>query len=433
MALGERLKNAWNAFSGKDLPYQSTSTTMSYGSSRRTDRLPGSRRGAEKTLAVAVYTRIAIDAAAIPIRHVRLDENDRYIYEMDSPLNECFKYKANIDETGTSFIQNAVETLLDEGSIAIVPTETDKDPRLFGSYDIYTLRVGHIKEWFADRVKVEVYNEKTGEKKELMLLKRNTAIVYNPFYSVMNEPNSTGQRLIRKLALLDAIDEQSGSGKLDLIIKLPYSIRSKAREDQAKNRKEAIESQLTGKLGIAYIDSTEQVIQLNRPVENNLMKQVEYLQTLLYSQLGITQAILDGSAKEEEMNNYYQRTISPILSALTEAMMVTFLSKTAITQKQSIKFFRDPFKLIPVGSLADLADKLTRNEIMSSNEIRQKVGMAPAEDPKADELVNSNIRQPELQNGGYEEYPPEEYPPEEYPPEEYPPEEYPPDDQYQNY
>lgn len=396
MALGERLKSAWDAFSKKE-PESTASTVIGYGSSRRIDRRPVSRKS-EKSIAVAVYTRIAIDVAAIPIRHVRLDDEDRYSYEIDSPLNECFKYRANVDETGTSFIQDAVEALLDDGTIAIVPTEIDESKN-----DIYSLRIGRITEWYADRVKIDVYNENTGRRVERMFYKNDVAIVYNPFYSVMNEPNSTGQRLIRKLSLLDAIDEQSGSGKLDLIIQLPYSIRSKAREEQAANRKKAIEDQLhDSPYGIAYIDSTEHVTQLNRPVDNNLMKQIEYLQTLLYSQLGITQAILDGSAKEEEMNNYYQRTISPIISAITEAMEIKFLTKTAITQKQAIRAFRDPFKLIPVSALADIVDKFARNEVMSSNEFRQKMGMKPDDNPKSDELINSNIRQPEYQNSAEE-------------------------------
>ena len=394
MGLGERVRKAWNAFTTNRDPtgYYATGV-FETSSTMRPDRAVRSRRN-ERSIVGPVYTRISIDAAAIPIRHVQLDKNGQYKEERTSSLNDCLKYSANIDQTGTDFIQDVVESMLDEGVIAIVPTDTDKNPYLNPSFDILSMRVGKVVEWFPKKVRIEVYNEEKGEKQTVTMLKEHVAIVYNPFYSIMNEPNSVGQRLIRKLSILDAIDEQSGSGKLDMIIQLPFSIRGEKREEQAKKRKQAIEDQLNGsKYGIAYIDSTEHITQLNRPVDNNLMKQIEFLRDMLYSQLGITQEILNGTAKEEEMNNYYQRIIAPILSAITEEMERKYLTKTAITQGQAIRYFRDPFKLVPVGSLADLADKLIRNTILTPNDMRQKIGMKPATDEGADELRNPNIAQ----------------------------------------
>ena len=401
MNIGERLKNAWNAFTNRDPT--SSEGYYSYGSSSRPDRIIYNRKS-ERSIVGAVYTRIAIDCSEIPIKHVLMDSEGQFKKLMPSKLNRCLTYTANIDQTAKAFFQDAVESLLEEGVIAICPTNTTKDPWINSSYDIYSLRVGKIVEWFPDKVKVEVYDENDGKKKTVTMLKRNVAIIQNPYYSIMNEPNSTGQRLIRKLSILDAIDEQSGSGKLDLIIQLPYSTRSDKRKEQANERRKAIDDQLNGsKYGIAYIDSSEHVTQLNRPVDNNLMKQIEFLVNMLYSQLGITQAILDGSAKEEEMNNYYQRTLTPILNAICEEMERKFLTDTAITQGQGIKFFRNPIKLVAAGSLADMADKLIRNQILTPNEMRQTIGFMPSDDPKADELENPNIKQPgeesEIQNG----------------------------------
>jgi hypothetical protein len=337
-----------------------------------------------------------MDAAQIDIRHVRLDENDRYVEDMDSGLNDCLTVEANIDQTGRAFLQDVYMSIFDEGCIAIVPTDTTLDPRQTESYDILAMRTAKIVEWRPQQVKVYVYNDKTGRKEYVWMNKRNVAIVENPMYSIINEPNSTMQRLVRKLNLLDAIDEQSSSGKMDLIIQLPYVVKSEARREQAEKRRKQIEDQLMNtKYGIAYTDGTERITQLNRPVENNLMNQIEYLTSMLYSQLGITQAILDGSADEKTMLNYYNRTVEPLVSAVVDEMKRKFLSKTARTKKQSIKSFRDPFKLTPVGELAEISDKLTRNEIASSNEVRQIIGWKPSSDPKADQLVNSNISQPE--------------------------------------
>jgi hypothetical protein len=364
-------------------------------------------RGNERSIVVSVYNRIALDVASIDIMHVKLDDNGRFVEEMDTSLNECLTLSANMDQTAKAFIQDAVMSMMDEGCIAIVPVDTTINPNISGSYDINSLRVGQILEWRPQHVKVRIYNDKTGQKEDLLLPKSMVAIIENPLYAVINEPNSTMQRLIRKLNLLDVIDEQSGSGKLDLIIQLPYVIKSEARKQQAENRRKEIEMQLTGsKYGIAYTDGTEKITQLNRPVENNLMKQIEYLTSMLYGQLGITQTILDGTADDKTMLNYYNRTIEPIVSAIVDEMKRKFLTKTARTRKQDIVYFRDPFKLVPVNDLAEIADKLTRNEIATSNEIRQIMGWKPSEDPDADELRNKNLNKnaeeienaPEVQN-----------------------------------
>jgi len=406
ISLGSRLKQAWNAFLNRD---PTNGWNFGRGDTYRPDR-PRLSRGNEKSIITSVYNRIAVDAANIDINHVRLDENDRYISTMDSGLNECLTLSANIDQTGRALIQDAVMSMMDEGCVAIVPVDTTVNPWLSGSFDINSLRTGQILEWHPTTIKVRVYNERTGSKEDVFVPKATTAIIENPFYSIMNEPNSTLQRLIRKLNLLDSIDEQSGSGKMDLIIQLPYIIKTDARKAQAEARRKDIEEQLmSSKYGIAYTDGTERITQLNRPVENNLMKQIEYLTSMLYSQLGITQSILDGTADEKTLLNYYNRTIEPIMSAIVDEMKRKFLTKTARTQKQSILLFRDPFKLVPVGEISEMADKFTRNEIMSSNEIRQIIGMKPSKDPKADELNNSNInkgteqqiepiREEELQN-----------------------------------
>lgn len=393
LAIGSRLKHAWNAFSNNRSPTSYYGPSYSY----RPDRMR-STRGNERSIVTSVYNRIALDAASVAIQHVVLDKNGRFSEVKDSGLNNCLNLEANIDQTGRSFLQDAYMSLLDEGSIAIVPVDTDLDPEDTSGYKIDTLRVGKIVDWYPSAVKVNLYNEKTGRKQDVILPKKMVAIVENPFYAVFNEPNSTMQRLIRKLNLLDAIDEQSASGKLDLIIQLPYTVKSQTRKEQAEERRKNIEDQLYGsKYGVAYIDSTERVTQLNRPIENNLMKQIEYLQNLLFSQLGITQAILDGTADEQAMLNYYNRTVEPIISAIVDEMKRKFLTKTARSQRQSIMFFRDPFKLVPVGQLAEISDKLTRNEIASSNEIRQVIGWKPSSDPKADELRNKNLNQPEVE------------------------------------
>lgn len=390
MGLGTRLQHAWNAFvNNRDPTMQYRDIGASY--SYRPDR-PRLTRGNERSIVTSVYNRIAIDCAAIDIKHVRLDDNERFKEEIDSGLNNCLSIEANIDQSGRAFIQDVVMSMLDEGCVAIIPVETDKDPILTDSYKILSMRTGKILEWYPSHVKIRAYDERTGRKEDIVLPKARVGIVENPLYAVINEPNSTMQRLIRKLCLLDAIDEQSGSGKLDLIIQLPYIIKTEARRQQAENRRKDIEMQLAGsKYGIAYTDGTERITQLNRPVENNLMKQIEYLTQMLYSQLGITQAVLDGTADEQTMLNYYDRTIEPILSAIVDEMKRKFLTKTARSQKQSIEFYRDPFRLVPVNNIADIADKFTRNEILTSNEIRQIIGMKPSDDPKADQLVNSNI------------------------------------------
>ena len=391
MTFGSRLKHAWNAFTSRDptTPYQYMGPSYSV----RPDRIRFTR-GNEKTIVTSVYNRIALDVAAIDIKHVRLDKNGRYVEPINSGLNNCLSLEANIDQTSRAFVQDIVMSLMDEGCVAIVPVDTTSDPNITGAFDITTMRTGKIIEWYPQHIKARVYNELTGEKEDVLLHKSAVGIIENPLYAVINEPNSTNQRLIRKLGLLDAIDEQSSSGKLDLIIQLPYVIKTETRRQQAEARRADIEMQLaSSKYGIAYIDGTEHVTQLNRPVENNLMGQIEYLTSMLYSQLGITQSILDGTADDKTMLNYYNRTIEPIIAAIVDEMERKFLTKTARSQSQSIKYFRDPFKLVPVNDIAEIADKFTRNEIMTSNEIRQIVGMRPHSDPKADQLINSNISQ----------------------------------------
>lgn len=390
-AFTDRLVHAWNAFMNKDPTGRKYTGRGDY---YRPDRIRFSR-GNERSIVTSVYNRISMDAAAIDIRHVRLDEDERYVSDIKSSLNNCLTVEANIDQTARAFRQDVVMSMLDEGCVAIVPVDTTDDPEITGAYDIDSFRTGKITEWHPYWVRVEVYNERTGCKQEISMNKSVISIVENPLFAVMNEPNSTMQRLIRKLNLLDAVDEQSSSGKLDLIIQLPYVIKTDARRQQAEQRRKDIEEQLSGsKYGIAYTDGTEHITQLNRAVENNLMKQIEYLTSMLYSQLGITQGILDGSADEKTMMNYYSRTIEPIMSAIVDEMKRKFLTKTARSQLQSIAFFRNPFKLVPVNDMAEIADKFTRNEILSSNEIRQLIGMKPSKDPKADRLVNSNISQP---------------------------------------
>lgn len=387
--IGSRFKNAWNAFFNRDPTpiFDNSGNSSSY----RPDRYRPTR-GNERSIITAINNRIAIDVAAIPIRHVRLDEDGGYLNTIDSGLNNCLNLEANLDQTGRAFIQDAVLSMLDEGCVALVPTVTDVNPDYTDSYDIYEMRTGKITEWHPKKVKVEVYNDNSGRKQQIIRPKRKVAIIENPMYSVMNEPNSTMQRLIRKLKLLDAVDEQSSSGKLDLIIQLPYVVKTETRRQQAENRRKEIEEQLTGsKYGIAYTDGTERITQLNRAVENNLLKQVEYLTSMLFSQLGITQTILDGTADEKTILNYRNRIIEPILSAIVDAMKVRFITKTARTQGQSISFFMEPFKLVPVSEIAEIADKFTRNEIMTSNEIRQIVGMKPSRAPQADELRNKNL------------------------------------------
>ena len=387
--IGSRFKNAWNAFFSRDPTpiFDNSGNSSSY----RPDRYRPTR-GNERSIITAINNRIAIDVAAIPIRHVRLDEDGGYLNTIDSGLNNCLNLEANLDQTGRAFIQDAVLSMLDEGCVALVPTVTDVNPDYTDSYDIYEIRTGKITEWYPKKVKVEVYNDTTGRKQQIIRPKRKVAIIENPMYSVMNEPNSTMQRLIRTLKLLDAVDEQSSSGKLDLIIQLPYVVKTETRREQAEKRRKEIEEQLTGsKYGIAYTDGTERITQLNRAVENNLLKQVEYLTSMLFSQLGITQTILDGTADEKTILNYRNRIIEPILSAIVDAMKVRFITKTARTQGQSISFFMEPFKLVPVSEIAEIADKFTRNEIMTSNEIRQIVGMKPSRAPQADELRNKNL------------------------------------------
>lgn len=399
MRFSDRLKHSWNAFFSRDPTYIYRDTGPSY--SYRPDR-PRFTRGNERSIVTSIYNRIALDVAAVSIQHVRLDDSGRFLEPINSGLNNCLTLEANIDQTSRAFIQDVVISMFDEGCVAIVPVDTSSDPEK-GSYDIETMRTGQIIEWYPRHVKVRVYNDRTGQKEDIICSKDTVAIIENPLFAVINEPNSTMQRLIRKLNLLDYIDEQSGSGKLDLIIQLPYIIKTDARRQQAEQRRRDIEEQLSGsKYGIAYTDGTERITQLNRSVENNLMKQIEYLTSMLNSQLGITTTIMDGTADEKTMLNYNNRTIEPIASAIVDAMKRTFLTKTARSQKQSILFFRDPFKLVPVNDLAEIADKFTRNEIMTSNEIRQIVGMRPSDDPKADELRNSNINQSneELKEGG---------------------------------
>jgi len=392
VTLGTRLKHAWNAFFNKDPTdyFKNVGTGYTY----RPDR-PRLTRGNERSIVTSVYNRLALDASSVNIQHVRLDENNRFLSVIDSGLNGCLTVEANLDQTGRAFIQDIVMSMLDEGCVAIVPVDTTDNPEITGSYDIYSMRTGQILEWYPKHIRVRVYNERTGRKQDIPLAKNAVAIIENPLYAVINEPNSTMQRLVRKLNLLDVVDEQSGSGKLDLIIQLPYVIKTEARRQQAEKRRKDIEDQLAGsKYGIAYTDGTEHITQLNRAVENNLMKQIEYLTSMLYSQLGITQSILDGTADDKTMLNYYNRTIEPLLSAIVDEMKRKFLTKTARSQLQSISFFRDPFKLVPVNDISEIADKFTRNEIMTSNEIRQIIGMKPSDDPKADELRNKNLSEP---------------------------------------
>ena len=392
MGIGDRLQHAWNAFFYNDNTYVNPQNLGGF-STFRPDRVHFSR-GVEKSIVTSVYNRIALDATSIAIKHVRLDDNGRFLEEMDSGLQNCLNVEANIDQTGRAFLQDVVMSMLDEGCVAIVPVDTTINPAKSGSYEINTLRTGKILEWYPAHVRVRVYNDQKGIHEEVTLPKSMVGVIENPLYAVINEPNSTMQRLIRKLSLLDVVDEQTSSGKLDLIIQLPYVIKTDARKKQADERRKDIEMQLAGsKYGIAYTDGTEKITQLNRPAENNLMKQVEYLTGMLYSQLGLTQSIMDGSANDKTMLNYYNRTIEPILAAIVDEIKRKFLTKTARTQGQTIMYFRDPFKLVPVSDIAEIADKFTRNEIMTSNEIRQIVGMKPADDPSADELRNKNLNQ----------------------------------------
>ena len=390
--IGSRFKRAWNAFTNRDPTggYKSVGPGYSLSPSR-----PRLSRGNEKSIVNAVLTRIAMDAAAIDIKHCRLDKNGRYLEEVDSPLNDCFNLSANIDQTGRAFKLDVYLSLLDEGCIALIPIDTTDNPDDTNSYDINSMRTGKILDWYPRHVRVLAYNDRTGEKEELVMPKSQVAIIENPAYSVMNEPNSTMQRLKKKLSLLDATDEQSASGKLDLIIQLPYAVKGELRRQQAEERRKDIEDQLmNGKYGIAWTDGTEKITQLNRSVENNLMKQIEYLTNLFYSQLGVTQSVMDGTADEKTMLNYNNRTIEPLVAAVVDEVKRKFLTKTARTKGQSISYFTDPFKLVPVDNIAEIADKFTRNEIMTSNEIRQIIGMKPSDDPKADRLINSNISQP---------------------------------------
>ena len=388
MSFGSRLKHAWNAFNGNTtMSYRELGSSYSY----RADR-PRLSRGNERSIVTSVYNRIALDIAALDIQHVRLDKDGRFLSVINDGLNNCLTLEANTDQTARAFIQDVVISMFDEGCVAIVPVETTTDPNVSGSYDITSMRVGEILDWYPQYIRARVYNEQTGRKEDLLLPKSAVAIIENPLYAVINEPNSTMQRLIRKLNLLDVVDEQSSAGKLDLIIQLPYIVKTEARRQQAENRRKDIERQLSGtKYGIAYTDGTERITQLNRSVNNNLMSQIEFLTSMLYSQLGITQTILDGTADEKTMLNYNNRTIEPIISAIVDEMKRKFLTKTARSQMQTITFFRDPFKLVPVNDIAEIADKFTRNEIMTSNEIRQVIGMKPSGDPKADELRNKNL------------------------------------------
>lgn len=395
MSFGSRLKHAWNAFTGNSqLDYSGLGASYSY----RADR-PRLSRGNERSIITSVYNRIALDVAALNIQHIRLDKNGRFLSVITDGLNNCLTVEANIDQTARAFIQDVVISMFDEGSVAVVPVDTTTNPNVSGSYDILTMRAGKILDWYPKHIRVRLYNEETGLKEDIIVPKDTAAIIENPLYAVINEPNSTMQRLIRKLNLLDVIDEQSGSGKLDLIIQLPYIIKTEARRQQAENRRKDIENQLSGsKYGIAYTDGTEHITQLNRSVNNNLMSQIEFLTSMLYSQLGITQSILDGTADEKTMLNYNNRTIEPIISAIVDEFKRKFLTRTARSQLQSISFFRDPFKLVPVNDIAEIADKFTRNEIMTSNEIRQVIGMKPSDDPRADELRNKNLSAPSEDN-----------------------------------
>lgn len=393
LSIGARLKHAWNAFTNRDPTYYQRSLGAGY--SVRPDR-PRLSKGNEKSIVTSIFNRIALDVSAVTIKHCRIDSNGRYIEDIDSDLNNCLNLEANIDQTSRAFIQDIVMSLLDEGCVAVVPIDTSIDPGITDSYKIQTMRTGKIIEWYPSHVKIRLYNDRTGEKEDIILPKKQVVIIENPLYAVINEHNSTMQRLIRKLSLLDATDEQTASGKLDLIIQLPYVVKTPARREQANDRRKDIEEQLAGsKYGIAYIDGTEKITQLNRSLENNLLKQIEYLTEMVYSQLGITQEVLNGTADEKTMLNYNNRTVEPFVASIVDEMRRKFLTKTARSQGQTITYFRDPFRLVPINDIAEIADKFTRNEIMTSNEIRQIVGMKPADDPKADELVNSNITQPE--------------------------------------
>lgn len=401
MGLSDRLQHAWNAFMNKDPPLL-YSNTIGPSYSYRPDRARLTR-GNGRSIITAVFNKIAMDASSINIEHVRLDENGRFSSNIESGLNHCLTLEANLDQTSRAFIQDVILSMFDEGCVAIVPVETTFDPLLSNSYDILNMRTGKIVQWFPEHVKVNVYNEKTGKKEDVLLPKKMVAIIENPFYLIMNESNSTLQRLVRKMNILDVIDEENGSGKMNLIIQLPYSIKGDLKRNQAEERLKSIESQLVNsKYGIAYMDATEHITQLNRSIDNNLLNQIEYLTSMLYSQLGITTGIMDGTADDKTMNNYFNRTIEPILTAIVLEMKRKFLTKTARSQRQSICFFRDPFKLVPVNDLAEMADKLTRNEIMTSNEVRQVIGMKPSDDPKADELRNKNINQ--TSNNSKEEF-----------------------------
>ena len=395
ITFGSRLKHAWDIFRGREPTYEYRDIGSGY--TYRPDR-PRFTRGNEKTTITAIYNRIAIDVASLNINHCKVDENGRFVEVINSNFNKCLNVEANIDQTGRAFMQDVVMSMLDEGCVAIVPVDTSMDPTATSAYDILSMRTGKILEWYPKHVKVRVYNDITGKREDVLLPKTIVGIVENPLFAVINEPNSTMQRLVKKLSLLDLVDEQSGAGKLDMIIQLPYVIKSENRRQQAEARRKDIESQLANsKYGIAYADGTEKIVQLNRSLDNNLLKQIDYLTNLLYSQLGITQSVLDGTANEETMINYHSRTIEPIISAIVDEMKRKFLSKTARTQLQTIKFFRDPFRLVPISSIANMADTFARNEILTSNELRQIIGMKPSNDPKADQLVNSNMPQPEGQ------------------------------------
>lgn len=390
MGIFDVLRHSWDVFRNREPTYYNIGSSSTY----RPDRTRTFIRN-EQSIVTSIYTRIALDVASINIRHCRVDDNGRFKEYINSGLDSCLNLEANIDQTGRAFKQDIVESMFDEGAVAIVPVDTTLDPTTTGSYDIQTMRTGKILEWYPEHVKVELYNQQTGHREAITLPKRMVSIIENPMYSIINEPNSTMQRLIRKLTLLDRVDETTSSGKLDMIIQLPYVIKSESRRKEADKRKKDIEEQLKGPYGIAYVDGTEKIIQLNRPVENNLMKQVEYLRNELYSQLGITQEVLNGTADEQTMLNYNSRTIEPIVSAITDEMTRKFLTKTARSQSQTIMFFRDPFRLVPVNNIAEIADKFTRNEILTSNEIRGVIGFKPSDDPKADKLINSNLNQPD--------------------------------------
>lgn len=399
MGLGDRLQHAWNAFiNNRDPTVRNFMDSGGY--TYRPDR-PRLSRGNERSIVTSVINRIALDVAAIEIRHCKLDDDGRYTETIDSRFNKCLNLEANIDQSGRAFIQDAVMSMFDEGCVALVPVDTDIDPTVSGAFDICSMRTAKILEWYPQHVKVKIYNDRTGQKQDIKLPKKSVAIIENPLFAVMNEPNSTLQRLIRKLNLLDAIDEQSGSGKLDLIIQLPYAVNNEIQRDRADVRRKDIEQQLTGsKYGIAYAGATEKITQLNRSVDNNLMKQIEYLTSMLYGQLGITPGVLDGTADEKTMLNYHTRAIEPIIAAIVDEMKRKFLTKTAITQKQSIMYFRDPFKLIPASEMAEVANTYARNGILDANEVRQIIGRKPSNDPNANKLINSNIKQPDTVQQG---------------------------------